>query len=213
MMEKQSISECFASAVSLNEKAWNAFRKSYWSRWHRFSSATRVMQIRGVMRKEGMLPVYQINTFLYAVLQQAQAALQQQDIQRFVCDAAEASRHGAVAERAPTAQLLSALPFNRQLKRLQASGKEQAFFVWKMLCLPLKQFPSSGRLVLNQQTDEPELNRRLKNLAAELGPVELRILRGYPWLVLYLFNGREVCLLRLLDASLFSEAFLNGYFS
>ncbi|WP_230599754.1 hypothetical protein [Hafnia alvei] len=165
------------------------------------------------MRKEGMLPVYQINTFLYAVLQQAQAALQQQDIQRFVCDAAEASRHGAVAERSPMAQLLSALPFNRQLKRLQASGKEQAFFVWKMLCLPLKQFPSSGRLVLNQHTDEPELNRRLKNLAAELGPVELRILRGYPWLVLYLFNGREVCLLRLLDASLFSEAFLNGYFS
>jgi hypothetical protein len=213
MMEKQSASECFASAVSLNEKAWNAFRKSYWSRWHRFSSATRVMQIRGVMRKEGMLPVYQINTFLYAVLQQAQAALQQQDIQRFVCDAAETSRHGAVAERAPKAQLLSALPFNRQLKRLQASGKEQAFFVWKMLCLPLKQFPSSGRLVLNQHTDEPELNRRLKNLAAELGPVELRILRGYPWLVLYLFNGREVCLLRLLDASLFSEAFLNGYFS
>lgn len=160
-----------------------------------------------------MLPVYQINTFLYAVLQQAQAALQQQDIQRFVCDAVEASRHGAVAERSPTAQLLSALPFNRQLKRLQASGKDQAFFVWKMLCLPLKQFPSSGRLVLNQQTDEPELNRRLKSLAAELGPVELRILRGYPWLVLYLFNGREVCLLRLLDASLFSEAFLNGYFS
>lgn len=207
------MSECFASAVSLNEKAWNAFRKSYWSRWHRFSSATRVMQIRGVMRKEGMLPVYQINTFLYAVLQQAQAALQQQDIQRFVCDAAETSRHGAVAESSPTAQLLSALPFNRQLKRLQASGKEQAFFVWKMLCLPLKQFPSSGRLVLNQQTNEPELNRRLKNLAAELGSVELRILRGYPWLVLYLFNGREVCLLRLLDASLFSEAFLNGYFS
>ncbi|MDU3157736.1 MAG: hypothetical protein E7B34_19150, partial [Hafnia alvei] len=77
----------------------------------------------------------------------------------------------------------------------------------------LKQFPSSGKLVLNQQTDEPELNRRLKNLAIELGPVELRILRGYPWLVLYLFNGREVCLLRLLDASLFSEAFLSGYFS
>lgn len=174
------MSECFASAVSFNEKAWNAFRKSYWSRWHRFLPATRVMQIRGVMRKEGMLTVYQINTFLYAVLQQAQAALQQQDIQRFVCDAVEASRHGAVAERAPTAQLLSALPFNRQLKRLQASGKEQAFFVWKMLCLPLKQFPSSGRLVLNQQTDEPELNRRLKNLAVELGPVELRILRGTP---------------------------------
>ncbi|MEB7890782.1 hypothetical protein NGK36_16015 [Hafnia alvei] len=207
------MSECFASVMLFSEKAWNAFRKSHGSSWHRFSSATRVRQIRGVMRKEGMLPVYQINTFLYAVLQQAQAALQQQDIQRFVCDAVNASRQGAAAERSPTAQLLSALPFNRQLKRLQASGKDQAFFVWKMLCLPLKQFPSSGKLVLNQQTDEPEINRRLKNLAIELGPVELRILRGYPWLVLYLFNGREVCLLRLLDASLFSEAFLNGYFS
>ncbi|SCM52345.1 hypothetical protein [Hafnia alvei] len=213
MAEKQSISECFASEMSLNEKVWNTFRKSNRSSWRRFSSVIRVMPIRGVMGKEGMLEVYQINTFLYTVLQQAQVALQQQDIQRFVCDAAEASRHDGVAERPTATLLLSALPFNRQLKRLQASAKEQAFFVWKMLCLPLKQFPSSGRLVLNQQTDEPELNRRLKNLAAELGPVELRILRGYPYLVLYLFNGREVCLLRLLDASLFNEAFLNGYFS
>lgn len=125
------MSECFASVMLFSEKAWNAFRKSHGSSWHRFSSATRVRQIRGVMRKEGMLPVYQINTFLYAVLQQAQAALQQQDIQRFVCDAVNASRQGATAERSPTAQLLSALPFNRQLKGYKPAVKIRLFLSGK----------------------------------------------------------------------------------
>lgn len=160
-----------------------------------------------------MLAVYQIHTFLYALLQQTQIALQQQEIQKFICTSSHSATQRLMLDRATTPLLLSALQFNRQMSRLKANESEQAAQVWKTLCLPLKQFPSSGRLLLNEKTNEPELKRRLTHLAVGLGGTELRVLRGFSWLVLYLFNGYEVCLLCLIESSLFSEEVLDAYFS
>lgn len=46
-----------------------------------------------------MLAVYQIHTFLYALLQQTQIALQQQEIQKFICTSSHSATQRLMLDR------------------------------------------------------------------------------------------------------------------
>lgn len=102
--------------------------------------------------------------------------------------------------------------FKRQFQVLQQQDPIDAQEIWDTLCHLLIHYPSSGHLVLNDAMQENELISTLRQLATVLGRVDLRVLRSRGWLLLYLFNGREVCLLGLMAASTYAAQSLDELF-
>ncbi len=93
--------------------------------------------------------------------------------------------------------LLSSVRVRRQLTQLRQRDAQLAQTLFVTLCRPLVYAPCRGAMLLNRATTDDEIQYLCRDLSERLCHVDLRVLIWQEWRLLYLYNGRQVCLLSL----------------